>query len=250
LSFLLYHNLLAAQIKHSTTEIQSMMNRPTSSQCLAAVLLAATLFTTSLHADTIPPEDLAEKWAFFGDGSRAAQNRMLYMEESPGSNGVMIFSPESYTGDVTVRYEVMPMNPASICVALLAASEKGKGTSLIFPESGTDSAGPQLNELDAYFFAFHNASHNRKPFVLKFPEGANLIEVEENVVRSGQFHIIEVSRKGTSLSLSIDGNRIFKVEDPEPLEAGHVGFRIRGISQMPAACLIRNVTIESAGAQE
>lgn len=191
---------------------------------------------------TIPPEELAEKWAFLGAGTRAAQNRMFFMEESPGSAGVTVISPEVYTGDITVRYEVMPLNPTSICVALLAVSNQGEGNSLTLPASVENS--PALSALDAYFFAFHNLGHNRKPFLLKFPDGNNLKEVEDNVMRSGQFHAVEVRRRGRELSLKIDGETVFIVEDENPLPGGHIGLRLRGIPQIPAACLIRNLRIE------
>ena len=209
-----------------------------------AISLALALCSVSVLAETvtITPEEKAKEWILLGRGSRAAQNRMFYMEESQDSNGVMVFSPETFEGDVTVRYEIMPMNPASICVALLFASDRGVNQSLTFPGPESESPDIALGEMDNYFFVFHNLGHNRKPFLLRFP-GGNLMEIDRNVVRSGQFHQIEVGRKGNTLWLEVDGERIIEVEDPEPHTKGHIGFRIRGISQMPAACLIRNVTI-------
>ena len=212
-----------------------------------AIGLALVFCSLSVQAETvtITPEEKADKWVFLGRGSRAAQNRMFYMEESQDSNGVMVFSPETFEGNVTVRYEIMPMNPASICVALLFASDRGENQSLTFPDPESESPDIALGAMDNYFFVFHNVAHNRKPFLRRFP-GANLMEIDKNVVRSGQFHQIEVGRRGNTLWLEVDGERIIEVEDPEPHTKGHIGFRIRGISQMPAACLIRNVTITTA----
>ena len=214
-------------------------------QTLLFAVLTIALFPAFTRAEpvAVSPEEKANEWSFFGKGSRAAQNRMFYMEESPGSSGVMIFSPEAYTGDVILRYEIMPMNPASICVALLFANEKDGGDFQALAATGEETPELSLGDLTNYFFVFHNLAHNRKPFLARFP-GGNQMEIDRNLVRSGEFHQIEVGRKGNTLWLEINGERIIEVEDPEPFPSGHIGFRIRGISQMPAACLIRNVTIE------
>ncbi|MCC5843537.1 MAG: hypothetical protein JJU05_04725 [Verrucomicrobia bacterium] len=214
-------------------------------QTLLFAALAMTLFPAVIRAEpvTVSPQELATEWSFFGEGTRAAQNRMFYMEESPGSSGVMVFSPEVFAGDVTVRYEIMPMNPASICVALLFATDKEGRDLRTLPAAGPDTPELTLGDLKTYFFAFHNVAHNRKPFLARFP-GGNLMEIDRNLVRSGQFHQIEVGRKGKTLWLEIDGERIIEVEEPEPFPSGHIGFRLRGISQMPAAALIRNVTLQ------
>jgi hypothetical protein len=214
-------------------------------QTLLFATLAMTLFSAVTRAEpvTISPEEKAEEWPFFGEGTRAAQNRMFYMEESPGSSGVMIFSPEAFTGDITLRYEIMPMNPASICVALLFAVDTEGRDFQEIPAPGPDTPELRLGDLNTYFFVFHNLAHNRKPFLARFPGGTQM-EIDRNPVRSGAFHQIEVGRKGNTLWLEIDGERIVEVEDPEPFPSGHIGFRLRGISQMPAAALIRNVTVQ------
>lgn len=83
----------------------------------------------------VTSQQLAEDWSFYGSGSAAAQNHMFYMEEALGSQGVMVVSPRAYTGDLTLSYEIMPMNAASVCVAILFASDKGAdGASLTIPE--------------------------------------------------------------------------------------------------------------------
>jgi len=48
------------------------------------------------------------------------------------------------------------------------------------------------------------------------------------------------------LEISVSGEVILDTEDPQPLGPGHLAFRIRGLSEEPAACLIRNVTVESS----
>ncbi|HKK17561.1 MAG TPA: hypothetical protein VJ952_02675 [Opitutales bacterium] len=200
-----------------------------------------------IHSRTIPTQDIAEKWQFYGKGAISFQNRMLYMEEAADSKGVMVVSPESFEGDLTLRYELMPMSAASVCVAVLYASDAGEATSLTLPEEYDGSMGHWINQLDNYFFAFHNMAHDRRPFGIRFSSKEALGEHPENVMRNGEFHSIEVGRKGGMLWLSIDGKRMFEGRDERPLKSGHIAFRIRGIPQQPASCLIRNVSVEQGG---
>jgi hypothetical protein len=194
--------------------------------------------------DTVTPQQLAEEWSFYGLGSVAVQNNMFYMEEAPGSQGVMVVSPQAYSGDLTLRYEIMPMNAASVCVAILFASDKGAdGASLSIPDAYDGSMGHWIQNVDNYFFAFHNQAHNRTPFAVRFGIGLNLGEAPANVMRAGEFHTVEIVRRGEFLRLAINGQLLFEGRDPEPLKAGHIALRIRGIPQIPAACLIRNLTI-------
>jgi hypothetical protein len=209
----------------------------------AISLLFALALTSVASGKTVAPETLVSDWNFHGIGSQAAQNRMFYMEEGADSKGVMIVSPEAYEGDITVRYELMPMNAASVCVAVLYASDMGDAETLTMPDDYDGSMGHWINEIDNYFFAFHNQAHDRTPFGIRFATQNQLGEAQRNVMRSGEFHTIEIRRRGDTFSLSVNEVRLFEGRDPEPLKSGHIAFRLRGISQLPAACLIRNLTI-------
>jgi hypothetical protein len=206
--------------------------------------LLTCLILSSSYATTISPEELDTEWDFYGIGSKAAQNRMFYMEEAAGSSGVMLVSPEPFAGDLTLRYEIMPMSAASVCVAILYATDKGEATTLTMPEGYDGSMGHWINEVDNYFFAFHNAAHDRTPFAIRFPEKQGLGEHPANVLRSGVFQTVEITRQGNTLRMSIDGEVLFEGNDSNPLSSGHIAFRLRGIPQQTASCLIRNVEIE------
>lgn len=207
-------------------------------------LLFSALLTLTSYGNTVSPKTLESEWNFYGIGTSAAQNRMFYMEEAENSKGVMIVSPEAYEGDITIRYELMPMNAASVCVTVLCASDTGTAETLTLPDDYDGSMGHWINNVDNYFLAFHNQAHDRTPFGIRFPNKHNFGEYETNVMRSGEFHDIEITRRGDQLSLSINGKRQFAGTDPDSLQKGHIAFRIRGISQIPAACLIRNLRIE------
>jgi hypothetical protein len=218
---------------------------PKLAKALAVPFCLGALLFQPVKAEPIPPEDLAQKWSFYGEGSRAAQNRMFYMEESMGSKGVMVVSPQSYSGDVTLRFEIMPMNAASVCVAMLFASDPGEEDTLSIPEDYDGSMALWTDKLDNYFFAFHNAAHDRTPFAIRFPAKLELGQAESNVVRSGEFSTIEIRRVGETLTFSVNGKPLFEVKDSQPLKSGRIAFRLRGIPQQTASGLIRNVSIET-----
>ncbi len=77
----------------------------------------------------------------------------------------------------------MPMNPASVCVAILYASDMGDAESLTMPTGYDGSMGHWINEIDNYFFAFHNQAHYRKPFGICFA-------TENQLGRRGQRHAL------------------------------------------------------------
>jgi hypothetical protein len=209
--------------------------------CFSIVCLTLTGIAT---AKPVSMEELANQWTFHGEGSRAFQNRMFYMEESEESQGVMVVSPKPVAGDVTVRYELMPMTAASVCVLILSATDTGEATTLSLPDGYDGSMGHWINHIDNYFFAFHNMAHDRTPFGIRFPSKLSIGEFEKNVMRNGEFSTIEIKKMGGTLTLSINGEHLFEGNDPNPLGSGHIAFRIRGIPQHPASCLIRNLTIE------
>ena len=67
------------------------------------------------------PEEL-QKWQTIGEGNGFVTHGQFYMEEVEGSKGFMLLSPDKYI-DVVVRYEVMTLNPSTVLVALLNASD-------------------------------------------------------------------------------------------------------------------------------
>lgn len=213
--------------------------KTTFSLTIAAVLLTG----FAANAEDVSTETIAKTWTGYGQGVVRYQNRMLFLKEAEDSKGVGVVSPEAYGENVVVRYELMPMNPASVCVAVLSASDDGESGKLTIPEGYDGSIGLWLGESHNYFFAFHNMAHDRAPFLVRSAGGGQIAEAEDNVMRTGVFHTVEVGREGGKLWLSVDGERLFEGEDADPLGSGHVGFRIRGINGQAAACLIRNVSI-------
>ena len=211
---------------------------------LITVAAVFTLSCWSVAAEPVSAADLGEKWSFHGQGLAVTRGDLFYIREADPSVGAMLISPNSFQGDVILRFEIMPMTAASVCVVILAASDAGESQELTIPEDYDGNMGLWINQMDNYFFAFHNAAHDRNPFLNRFPANKRLTIADSNAMRSGAFYRIEVGRKGKTLWFEVDGQRVLEAQDPKPLESGYIAFRIRGIDYEPAACLIRNVSIE------
>lgn len=217
---------------------------------IATTALLATLVQLSSHmppvlAEPVSAETLAEVWDFYGDGLRKAERGMFYMRENYGSSGVMIVSPEAYGQDFTLEYEVMPMTAASVLVVLMSASDSGDESSLTLPANYDGSARPWLSNIESYFFAYHNAAHNVTPFINRLPGPVRLATYPVNLFETGKFSEIRIARQSGRLVVRVDNELFMEANDPQPLGPGFLAFRIRGLSEEPAACLIRNVVVIS-----
>lgn len=91
-----------------------------------------------------------------------------------------------------------------------------------------------------------NAPHDVTPFVRKNPKAQQpLIAAKENSMIAGIYYEIEVGKMEGKLWLSIDGKKIFKTVDANPLGGGHIALRLRGTAGFSAGCLIKDLTISS-----
>lgn len=170
---------------------------------------------------------------------------VLQMTEDPNSAGLMIVSPEPYDSDVVVSYKVMTLRPATVLVAMLSASNGDGSGKLVVPQDFDGNLGNWTKGATDYFFAFHNAPHSRKPFVnRRTPDGATLLdEADESYMSVGKWHEIEAGRSGNRVWLKIDGETVVDATDNNPIDNGHLAFRIRGSGTERASCFIKDVVI-------
>lgn len=191
------------------------------------------------------PADLV-KWSTLGDGRASVIAGQLYMEETEGSVGFNILSPEIY-GDVVLRFEIMTMNPATVMGALLNISDLGNSTNLTITEGNKGSFGFFTKEIENYFFGFREMAHNTMPFIRKSPvagtDQGNLGLADHEPMQSGWRYLVECGKNGTRLWLKIDGKTIVDVTDDKPLDAGKIGIRVRGTGSDLGKCMIRNLEI-------
>jgi len=187
-------------------------------------------------------------WDFYGIGDLAPMDtETIRMSEGENSKGVMIISPESYPGDVTLSYQVNALNPASVLVALLCLSDPGNPDAMTVPVSYDGNIEWLLRDEEDYFFAFHNAAHNSTPFLRRHPgggeEGTKLAELAQNFMRPEVWYSVEAGREKGRVWLKVDGVTVLEAFDPAPLSGGRVALRIRGTPETMAECLIRNVSL-------
>lgn len=200
----------------------------------------------SAQQTEVPANDLI-KWDFYGTGIAKIDHKQIYMSEAKNSVGVILVSPESYSADVIMRYELMPLTAATVCVAMLNVHDEDD-FSYSVPKQYNGYVQHWTQDMNGYFFAFHNASHNWTPFLQKAEEVKDMAEkldiAKENVMQVGKYYSIEVGKKDSKIWLKIDGEIVLEANDVNPFNGGHLALRIRGTAWDKASCLIRKLTIE------
>lgn len=191
------------------------------------------------------PNDL-ESWLRVGDGNAFVTHGQFYMEEVENSKGFMILSPDKYE-NLILRYEVMTLNPATVLVAILNASDPGESTDLTLADDYDGNFGFWTREAEDYMFGFRVMAHNTTPFIRKHPvtQGKGIIGLaKKDVMHSGWRHLVECGKEGGRIWLKIDNEVIIDAVDPEPLHAGRIAVRVRGTAKELGKCMIRNLVIE------
>jgi len=196
--------------------------------------------------ETVNSEDLLG-WDFHGMGKAFKSGGGSFcLTENDSTVGAILISPDSYTGDVIVRYKTLALTSATVLVFMHSATDVGS-EKLTISSGYNGNMGLWVREKDNYFYAFRNAPHNLPPFIRKYPVpgGEALAMAEENFMLPGVYYSIEIGRMGNRLWLSVDGKKIIETEDKSILPGGHLAFRIRGTAGFKAACLIKEVEIYS-----
>lgn len=196
--------------------------------------------------EAVPSRELAG-WRFLGTGTveyDAGEDAVMF-GEGEGSVGVTLVSPKSYGTSITVSFKVRPSSFESVNVVIISASDKATGGDIVVPDGYDGNFGFWTEgDVQNYLFAFHNAAHERKPFILRSPGGTLLAEAPENVMGE-DWYDIELGRDGTRLWLKVDGRTIVEGTDPDMkgLPGGKLGFRLRGTPDARASALIKDVVI-------
>lgn len=189
----------------------------------------------------------AARWDFYGIGEVSSYHGQVVLSEGEDSLGAMIVSPDSYCGDIKIRFDAMALQPAAVLVASFAIENRSE-SGLTFPSNYDGNVDYMFDNLNMYNFILHASAHNRPgPFLRRFPgpEKKQVAAASEPYMETGKYHSIEVSRQGNDIALSIDGARVVAWQDETPLERGHFVLRVRGTAQERGAVLIRNLEVEN-----
>ena len=203
------------------------------------------LISEDFKAMEVSAEDLVT-WDFYGMGQLNIVNKQAQVSESEGSQGVLLVSPGKFGNDLVVSYDVMTLRPATVLVNLISLSGDDQG-GLDLEDDFNAGLKFLRDSLNFYMLAFHNAPHNRFPFINRYPvkSGNPLVEAEKSYMLPGIYYHIDAGREKDRIWLAVNGKKIIEALDPEPLGDGHFSFRIRGTGNEIASCLIKNVKIYS-----
>lgn len=200
---------------------------------------------SSFKKKTTSSQDLST-WNFWGMGKAFdAGNGQFCLMENDSTLGVTLISPDSYAGDLIIRYKTLALTPSTVLVVMHSASDKDSGGKLTIPEGHDGSQGIWVKDKDNYFYAFRNAPHNATPFIRKYPLPGNkpIGMYSENIMLPGIYYAVEIGKIDDQLWLSINNNRIIETSDENILPGGHIAFRVRGSAGLKAACLIKDLEI-------
>lgn len=209
--------------------------------------VAALIVGSAASAGPVKPAELAEDWAFYGQGEAKQFRDLFYLGEAGQSKGAMIVSPYRLGEDYRLSYDIMPMNAASVLVVYASIAPAGDPEAPPVPEDFDGDLGELFAVTEGVFFAFHNAAHNRTPFAARIPAGGGVELLEEfgqPVMRAGRWSSVEIRKSGREVTLVIDGRKVVSDTLAGDAPAGRLSFRVRGTAGEPASCLIRDVTIE------
>lgn len=196
------------------------------------LLFGACRAQSRLQEARITPQELTT-WQTLDLGKAKVQGNELIMEETEGSNGYFLISPERYRGDLQVNYQVKALSESSVCILLLFVSDSGVSEELTLPPM--DAKGRDFwdwrTQLEHYNLTFNNSSHGYKPFFFKniSPVRRGFYQtLPESIMKAYEWNTVEVGRRGNYIWFKLNDDIVFEQEDCNPLPGGHLIFRISG----------------------
>lgn len=202
------------------------------------ILLKLTLLAfvqTELNAQEqikITARELSQ-WFTLDKGKTSIDGDALVMEETAGADGYFLISPEAYSGDYVISYQVRAMSESSVLITLFSASQPANPDGLKLPakDSTPQEFWTWRSNMQHYNLTFNNSSHGLSPFFFKnlSPLSRGFYDrLPENIATVGKWHAVEIGKKGSRIWFKMDGKEYFNVQDCDPLRAGHLIFRISG----------------------
>ena len=210
------------------------------------IIFTLTYLLTYSQQHQVSSNELLQ-WDFYGVGTAKIDHDQVYLKENKNSVGVTLLSTKTYSGNVVMRYKLMPLTAATVCVAMLNVHNHDN-YSLKIPNYYNGYVQFWTKESSGYFFAFHNMAHNQPPFVrrcdIKSGTNEKLQSGTNNVMVESRYYHVEVGKNGTRVWLKVDDKMVLDVNDEgETFEKGYIALRIRGTGDELASCLIKDLEI-------
>lgn len=191
----------------------------------------------------IPVKELAT-WKIWGKGNAEIFQDGLLLKESAGSIGFMLVSPSVFPHNFVLRYSVVPLSASTVLIAVLQSADSLHTTSLSLPEAYDGNMAVWNEQKRSYMIAFKNAPHASTPFIIRQPGGKPVKAASQDLILVGISYEIEIGIHNGKLWLAVDGKELVSWVDPQPYPGGHIALRIRGLPGLPAACLLRNLSVQ------
>lgn len=216
-------------------QIKKRKNMKTITKSILLIILCVTVSScgqTSAKQEKITPEELAT-WQTFDKGKSTIQDDELIVEETEGSDGYFLISPKVYDKDFMLNYKVKAMSESTVLITLFSVIRNDREEAFVLPP---DTATPRevwgwRSGMQHYNLTFNNKSHGNKPFFFKniSPDSRGFNErLSENIVEVGKWYDVEIGKKENRLWFKLNNEIYFDIKDLNPLEEGHLIFRISG----------------------
>jgi len=202
-------------------------------QLMAMVILSAITFSWGQNnKEKITPKELAT-WQTFDKGKSTVQDNMLIVEETEGSDGYFLISPEQYETDVTLTYKVKALSESTVLITLFSVLQEGDNGDFSLPPV---TATPRevwdwRSGMKHYNLTINNRSHGITPFFFKNvpPSSRGFNErLGENIIEVGEWYDVEIGKQQNRLWFKLNGETFFDVKDEDPYQKGRLVFRISG----------------------
>ncbi|WP_350286705.1 hypothetical protein [uncultured Croceitalea sp.] len=187
---------------------------------------------TNLEQKRITPEELST-WQTFDKGKSTVNGDELIVEETEGSDGYFMISPNLFEEDFTLNYKVKALSASTVLINLFSVTQNHSDTAFVLPP---DTSTPRevwqwRTEMAHYNLTFNNSSHGITPFFFKnnspYSKGFHQ-SLPENIMEVGEWYSVEIGKKENRLWFKLNDTIHFDVEDCNPLLRGRLIFRISG----------------------
>ncbi len=203
------------------------------------------------YTNHIKVSELA-KWETYGEGTVEIKEKALQMSEIPGSTGLFLISPKPYNGDITITYKVKALTETSVIITLFSVLDSIGATKLSLPKSGLSGSEQWKwrSSLSHYNLTFNNKSHGTTPFLFKNVSSLEKdfhLRASKNSMIPNQWHTVKITKKNNQIRFLLNNELIFNKHDCNPLDKGHILFRISGgtatDSSLLAKIMLKDVII-------
>jgi hypothetical protein len=188
------------------------------------------------------------KWELWGIGKIEIdiKENAFKLVEGNKSKGVVLLSPEKYSKDVYISFDVKPLQFEVVCIVFISATDSNR-KSVTAPENydgNSDFWTSSKSGVKSYAVAFHTGYHQPNIFIKKNPGWNSLGEIKD-VATAEQWYKIDIIKKNNLITLKINGNIVLESKDEsgEFLKKGQIGLRLRGTGNGSSSILFNNLII-------